>query len=80
LQDRCLRRRGAPAARNTANIRAGVDGDLFGLVEFYAQVDSALASGGNGFTASAWWSNRYTASWASELNHSSARSIARTGS
>jgi uncharacterized protein with beta-barrel porin domain len=44
---------GAAPARNTANVRAGFDADLFGLLEAYAQVDSALASGGNGFAAAA---------------------------
>jgi uncharacterized protein with beta-barrel porin domain len=44
---------GARAATNTANIRAGVDGDLFGLIEFYAQVDTAIAAGGGGLSASA---------------------------
>jgi outer membrane autotransporter protein len=44
---------GARPARSGLNLRAGVDGDLFGLIEFYAQVDSAIASGGNGFSAAA---------------------------
>ena len=46
------RQRRAPA-RSGLNLRAGVDGDLFGLIEFYAQVDSAIAAGGNGFSAAA---------------------------
>jgi outer membrane autotransporter protein len=44
---------GARPARSGLNVRAGVDGDLFGLIEFYAQVDSAIAAGGNGFSAAA---------------------------
>jgi outer membrane autotransporter protein len=44
---------GARPARSGLNLRAGVDGDLFGLIEFYGQVDSAIASGGNGFSAAA---------------------------
>ena len=44
---------GARPARSGLNLRAGVDGDLFGLIEFYAQVDSAIAAGGNGFSAAA---------------------------